>query len=532
VNKKNLLILLILATCFKEIIWSATTPLWHTPDEQAHFAQVQNTVEVRGDPKGQDLSNEIATSEQLLGTFRDEQGKNSFTHHPEYNIAYTDTSTGKFEEKINSIPFYERTKFIKNEATNYPPLFYLLSSIPYRIFYTSGLITRAFTVRFSSIIFGIFTVYFTYLISRLIFPKKFLFQITSAVLVSFQPMFTFVSAGTNSDNLFNALFTIFIYLYLKLIQQFNVKYVILIFFTLWAGISTKVQMYVLFFPLFLLLVYLFLKSLSSKKTHKKTKTVFFIISFSLVLFLLSIRYVLKKTAGGGDLIPEISLSPNQKAIDLTLFDHFIWTLRHTIAEVVPWYWGVFKWLGVTLPRIVNRVINRFTIIAAFGILIKIITIFKKKEFNFQNAALGLLMFFSLYYFFILMIWDYFFRVGHGFSLGFQGRYYFPTISAHMILLQVGLLSLLPKKFIKIKYLVAKSLVFLMIILNFIGLFTLANSYYDLSSFQAFLIQISQYKPFFYKGFSFVFLGIIYLLLISTLLVTIAKYPQKKTDKND
>ena len=482
------------------------------------------------DSHGIGSSNEIILSEELLGTYRDEMGKNRFTHHPEYNIPFSETQIGFFEEEINNIPLGERKKFIKTEATNYPPLFYLLSAIPYRIFYQSGLITRAFAVRFPSIIFSVFTVYFTYLISKLIFPKKFLFQITCASLVSFQPMLTFVSAGTNSDNLFNALFTFFIYLYLKLIQEFNIKYVTLMILTLLAGIYTKVQMYVLFFPLSLLLVYLFLKSLSPKKTRRNTKTTFLIMSFFLVLFLMSIRYVLKKTAGGGGLIPDISLFPKEKAIDLSIFGHLIWTVRHTIAEVVPWYWGVFKWLGVALPRGVNRIINRFCIIAVIGLFIKIIAIFKKREFNRQNLAIFVLVFFTLYYFIVLMIWDYFFRIGHGFSLGFQGRYYFPTIAPHMILLLIGFISLVPQTFDHLKNSLAKTLVLLMVLLNFIGLYTLTNSHYDLSNLKNFLTQVSQYKPYLYKSPFLVFLSIIYLSILVLFLFNLVKYQLKKSKR--
>ena len=42
---KKFLFLLLLATLFKEIIWSLFVPLWHTPDEQAHFGHVAYLAE-------------------------------------------------------------------------------------------------------------------------------------------------------------------------------------------------------------------------------------------------------------------------------------------------------------------------------------------------------------------------------------------------------------------------------------------------------------------------------------------------------
>ena len=77
--------LLILVTFFNAILFSMLTPIWHGPDEQAHFGQVQNIAET-GRVHKQDLNNlsqEIFISEQLLGIERDERGNNKFTHRPE-----------------------------------------------------------------------------------------------------------------------------------------------------------------------------------------------------------------------------------------------------------------------------------------------------------------------------------------------------------------------------------------------------------------------------------------------------------------
>ena len=113
--------LLLLVTLFKQITFSAVTPLWHGPDEQAHFAQVQYIAEfgqpVANDNKVKDLSQEIFISEQLLGTARDEFGKNKFTHNPGFRIEYTHTTIGKYEPLINNLPKITRINFVKSEAT-------------------------------------------------------------------------------------------------------------------------------------------------------------------------------------------------------------------------------------------------------------------------------------------------------------------------------------------------------------------------------------------------------------------------------
>ena len=86
---------LLLATLLKQIIFLAVIPLWHGPDEQAHFAQVQYLAEFGRllKPTGSDLttSQEILLSQRFLGTERDGLGKNKFTHRPDYPINYTPT---------------------------------------------------------------------------------------------------------------------------------------------------------------------------------------------------------------------------------------------------------------------------------------------------------------------------------------------------------------------------------------------------------------------------------------------------------
>ena len=70
--EKTLVILLLSTTLFKGIMWAASIPIWHGPDEQAHFAQVQYYAEVRkGLSAEDDLSLEVFESERLLGTLRD-----------------------------------------------------------------------------------------------------------------------------------------------------------------------------------------------------------------------------------------------------------------------------------------------------------------------------------------------------------------------------------------------------------------------------------------------------------------------------
>ena len=102
----SLLKLLLVAAFLNALSWIILIPIWQYPDEQAHFAQVQDLAELGKVPTGvPDTSYEIALSEKILGTERDNLGNNKYTYHPEYKPDYSTNLYGPQEEEITS---YER----------------------------------------------------------------------------------------------------------------------------------------------------------------------------------------------------------------------------------------------------------------------------------------------------------------------------------------------------------------------------------------------------------------------------------------
>lgn len=105
----------------------------------------------------------------------------------------------------------------------------------------------------------------------------------------------------------------------------------------------------------------------------------------------------------------------------------------------------------------------------------------------------------LIYFFSLLVWDYFFRLKNNFPFGFQGRYYFPLISAEFVIILIGFREIARVIFKKnIQYLLF-SLTVLMIIFSDFSLYSVASSYYNVANLNIFLLQASQYKPLILKG---------------------------------
>jgi hypothetical protein len=206
---------------------------------------------------------------------------------------------------------------------------------------------------------------------------------------------------------------------------------------------------------------------------------------------------------------------------ISIIEHFRWTILHTYREVIPWYWGVFKWLSVTLPRWVHRV--QMLILLLTGISITTIlakhlnAALKTKVLKFSKLQQKTYLLFAIsaIYFLALTIWDWQFRQNQGFSFGVQGRYFFPVLSAHMALIVIGfnylvslvpqtklssyLSKLLPKAHLNLEKTLNLGLIFWWIALHFIAVYTVVNSYYDLTNATALINQISQYKPWYFKG---------------------------------
>jgi len=215
----SLLQWLLLATFFKGVVFAAIIPLWHGPDEQAHFAQVQYLAEhkrlIPRDNQQLTTSQEILLSERFLGTERDGLGKNKFTHNPSFRIEYTDSIIGKYEQTIRNLTKASRVTLVIKEATEYPPSYYAISALFYQAAYPLDLFNRVFIVRFASIFMGVGTVWLAFKIMMAISSKRVLYAVTVGAIIAFQPMFSFLSSTVNSDNLMNLVFTGFLLLGVK-----------------------------------------------------------------------------------------------------------------------------------------------------------------------------------------------------------------------------------------------------------------------------------------------------------------------------
>lgn len=498
--------MLFLAILLKQIIWIALMPLWQTPDEQAHFAQVQNTAEnnlyryeKRDFPT---TTEEIVIAETRLGTLRDARGNNLFTYHPDYKISYTNTLVGKYEKEINRQKTESRKKLLIKEATNYPPLYYEFAAFGYKLVYHAGLIDRVFFVRVWQTLIYFLTIIVYYLAAKEILAgsKEAVF-FTAAM--AFLPMPTFVAAGVTSDNLMNLLFSIILYMGILVVKRgyiFSVIASFPIFFAL--GVLTKPH-FALALPIFLAAVFI------RAAREGKTKNALFVATMATGCFAIFYErkiYEFSLTKKIGSLFFEtgvVSLTDSLRKNNLVTY-LFI-SLQQAYRQSLPWFWGIFRWLSLSLDRWYYRLWNLITLASVLSLGWCLL----KKKLTAVNIFLIISI---LIYCFGLFFGDYLFLSARGYSFGLQGRYYFPVLLPILYLIY---------NFSPIK----RWLIFFTIGANIYALLKISLSYYSGSSVITFIQQASQYKPWYFKGAALIFWIIAAVAVLGLLFIKLLRCKQ-------
>ena len=518
----KLLKLLLIAAFFNALVWIVLIPVWQYPDEQAHFAQVQNLAELGVSSTGKaDTSEEIAISEKIFGTERDGFGNNRYTYHPEFNIDYSDTNEGLFENYIESLDKSSRANLIKKEATHNPPLYYFLGSLFYKVFDWEDLFTRVYAVRLMSAILFLTTIFISYKIALIIFKNR-LLQIILPTLVAFKPMLVFSSTGVLPDPLTNLLFTLVIYLSLKILYWgIGMKIIIKSTVVIILGILTR-QQFLISFPVILLSI------IYRLVIDRVINKIFFLLFASVLVLVYFLSFVIPSFFNSHiPKIPEVGRPNLALILNKNFIDHATQTLKHTYFEVMPWYWGVFRWLSFTLPPVIYQIISRLVLFTLIGVIIKVSASIIRRKVTGLDKALYFMIIFSIFYFAALLVWDYYFRLQYGFSFGIQGRYFFPTVIAHLSIILIGFVALFEyifKKYAKWGFLI---LALIMIIFNNTSLYFVSTSYYSTENLLIFLRQASQYKPELLKGYAIFFIVVLALLFQAFYLVTLYKFIHKK-----
>jgi hypothetical protein len=110
----------------------------------------------------------------------------------------------------HTLPIYGQTTYIHRQGfqahASVGPLYYLLGTPLQMILVNATDTQQVLALRAISILLGAVTVALAYKFGRMLAPTRPEFALAVAVLVGFNPMFTYLSAAINSDNLINLIY--------------------------------------------------------------------------------------------------------------------------------------------------------------------------------------------------------------------------------------------------------------------------------------------------------------------------------------
>ena len=187
------------------ILYSVTTPLFEAPDEQWHFAFVQNVATGRGLP--------VQTIDQPTHLARQEGSQPPLY----YLLAAAATfwiNTSDYPGIIWQNPHYGYdVPGIINDNKN---LFIhtSLESFPYH-----GAVLAIHLARLLSILMGALAVLFTYLLTLEIFPDRKYLAAGAAALVAFVPQFIFISSAVSNDSTIVAMTALSLWVMVRLLKD-------------------------------------------------------------------------------------------------------------------------------------------------------------------------------------------------------------------------------------------------------------------------------------------------------------------------
>ncbi|MCD4686017.1 MAG: glycosyltransferase family 39 protein [Anaerolineae bacterium] len=299
----------------------------------------------------------------------------------------------------------------------------------------SGAVLAMHLVRFLSIALSTGTVYLTYLLGRELFPNLRAIALMAAAFTAFNPMFIFISAVINNDNLSTLLATALLLLIVRLIKRADDppdwRFYALLGVTAGAGMLAKFQI-----GFMLPIIALVLAGISLKHRNWRPLIIGGAISGGLTILIAgwwyARNYDLYGDATGINVFLDIV---GRRAVPADL--HQLWTERETFYMA---FWGFFGGVNVPLNDDLYTQYNAIAGIAAVGALIgagnTIIQRFSDRD-NFTpaewrlNLARAVTLLWAVVVFISLLTWT---RQ----TWASQGRLWFSAIAALSILMAAGL----------------------------------------------------------------------------------------------
>ena len=182
------------------------------------------------------------------------------------------------------------TAILQMDKDNLNPNFFAYGQFPlYLTYFTTPQHTFpsiTLTLRFWSALFSSFSVLFFYLILSHFFKNKKILFLTTLLFIFLPGLIQSAHFGT-TESLLSLLFLINIYLSLKLLDKYKVKYLFFLSLSSGLALATKISSFLFLTPVYLSLIFLFSKKKNIKNLIKRLSIFTFL---SLLIFLLFSPY--------------------------------------------------------------------------------------------------------------------------------------------------------------------------------------------------------------------------------------------------
>jgi 4-amino-4-deoxy-L-arabinose transferase-like glycosyltransferase len=186
-----------LVACLNAIAWSIITPPFEVPDEQGHFAYVEELTRTHRLPTSG--TQEYASDEQEA---IDDVESWRINLQPEQHALASRAQQRKLESDMAAAAVLSTPGVgAAGVAATEPPLYYTLQTIPYELGAGGGVLDQLALMRLLSALMDGVTVLFTFLFVREILPSVPRAWAIAGLAVAFGPLLGFICGGVNPESM-------------------------------------------------------------------------------------------------------------------------------------------------------------------------------------------------------------------------------------------------------------------------------------------------------------------------------------------
>jgi hypothetical protein len=464
---RDLLILFAIALGVRAL-WAVLIPPWQAPDEPDHYIYISHIVEQGALPHPPyppypEYPDEFLQSADLtlFNKISATVAGSSVPALPYFPVAHDYAAARQY-----TAPQGDRFTSAGGRATNYPPLYYLVETIPYRLFRSQPILARLFAVRVGSAVLGGFACLFAYLTgyeARRTRRWGWALGLSAALM----PMYVFITSTTNNDVAMDLGASALIWLLVRLYRMEAVTGRFALIVGLVSGLTLLTKPgplpvviavgAVIFFKLFPL------RDRSWRVSRGGLRAFGLYAAGGIAGYgpwiLYRYHYFGDFSPGVGALmhlfrpltgLTDVAASapahpgiayPSAPIPLASLHYSFLDYLRfeqhlggpHLYWLFIKTFWGDFGWLDVLLPDRAFALIAAFCLIGLVGLIVQIVL-----QANWRPMLLllaGVVLFQAIFLFLGVDYYYGFARTGE--AVGLQGRYFFPILIPLLLLLLSG-----------------------------------------------------------------------------------------------